>query len=208
MAPLRALVAAAVLTAAASACSDDSADQSSAAPPTIPSSSAPDEGPTTVSSSTAPSSSTTVPDPDGPPCTDAAPPPSGEELGWADVDGDGRGELWVRTGAGASTLLVGLYRYDSSCEPRRVRLDGAPAELPIGGSITHVGGARCTGADRSDLHVFSGTSTDGQTYEMTTRFLALDGAELVEVDGGTAPVDASDVGFPRYATFACGDLRI
>jgi hypothetical protein len=144
--------------------------------------------------------------PDEPPCDDPPEPPEGEPVGWADLDGDGRAELWVRTGQGASTLLVGAYAYGASCEPVRITLGSSPFEFPVGGSVTSTSGLSCAAGDRADLLLYSTSSTDGERYEVAERSVRLEGTDLVEVRTRTRTATVDDPDFPRFSTFACGSL--
>jgi hypothetical protein len=145
--------------------------------------------------------------PDGPPCDDPGEPAEGDAIGWADADGDGRAELWVRTGSGASTLLLGVYTYDSDCEPVRVTLAGQPAELSAGGSVTNLSGLSCDPDDAdADLVAYSAQSSDGVEYTITAQSFALEGSELVELAVESFTADGSAPGFGRYTTFVCGGL--
>jgi hypothetical protein len=151
-----------------------------------------------------------VGEPVEPACPDAVLPPRViEEIGWEDVDGDDAPELWVRTGSGASTILVGLVRYDADCRPTRVTLGGQPAELPVGGSVSNAAGLEC-GASDPDAHLtaYSATSRDGISYEVTARELRLDGNELLEVGTRARTIDADDPDFGRYTSFHCRSLAL
>jgi hypothetical protein len=172
--------------------------------PATGSGSDPGDDATTGSSGAAPDDGT------GPPC-DGAEVPAGTRgtVGWADVDGDGSPELWVRTGAGASTALLGLVRYDDDCQPQRVTLDGQPAELPVGGSVTNAAGVSCGGnGEAADVTAYSATSVDGETYEVAALRLRLEDDDLVEVGVDVLTIEASDPEFPRYASFTCGSLTL
>lgn len=142
-----------------------------------------------------------------PACPDAPLPDDAlDQVGWADVDGDGRAELWVRTGAGASAVLVGLLRWDAACAPEWVELDGVRAELPVGGSVANAAGVVCDTEDDPSGHVtvYSASSADGEEYEVAARELRLDGTELVEVAASSRTVAVDDARFGRYTGFACG----
>jgi hypothetical protein len=146
--------------------------------------------------------------PVGPPCEEPAPPPAGQVLGWADVDGDGRAELWVQTDQAASALVVALYTYDDRCRPVRITLDGLPFEHPVGGSVATTSGLRCVDEDAESLVLHSASSVDGERYEAEERALRLEGSELVEVRSATAEISSADPAFPRYGTFECGELLL
>jgi hypothetical protein len=85
---------------------------------------------------------------------------------------------------GASVDVVSLFR---GCNLTPVLLGGATAALPIGGTVTHGDGMRCTG-DR--ITILSATSDDGATYQATTTTYRLDGADLIEVDKSASTIEA------------------
>jgi hypothetical protein len=129
-------------------------------------------------------------------------------VGGADVDGDGRDEIWARVGSGASATILGLARYDA-CALVRVAIAGAPAELPVGGSVGSAAGIECRspGVD-ADLSVFSAMHRDESQYDVTATEYDLQGAELVPGTSSTSTVDAADDAFIRYTSFACHDLGL
>ena len=96
-------------------------------------------------------------------------------LGTGDVDGDGRAEVFLQTAEGASTEFATPYRFDGTAL-RELQLDGGPARLGIGGSVTHGDGFRCTGGL---LEVRQAESTDGTTYTVRADRYAVQGAQLV-----------------------------
>ena len=85
---------------------------------------------------------------------------------------------------GASVDVVSLFR---GCDLAPVSLGGATAALPIGGTVTHGDGLRCTD-DR--IIVLSATSDDGATYQATATTYRLDGTKLVEVDKSASTIEA------------------
>jgi len=142
----------------------------------------------TTTSTTSTTSTTATPDPDEVcPGADLVPP--------AAVDG-GPAEIVAAHGAltfavvdrGASIDVVSPFVVvDCAYEP--VSIDGTPALIAIGGSVTHGGGLRCEG---DTLTVLSATSEDGRTYETEAVTYELDGATLVEVDRSTSTIDATE----------------
>lgn len=87
------------------------------------------------------------------------------------------------SGQGASTDLV-----DVLCDGEPLTLDGQPAQLAYGGTVTHGDGLRCDGAR---LVVLTATSDDGVSYAATSITYEVDGTELVEVERGTLTIDAT-----------------
>jgi hypothetical protein len=139
------------------------------------------------------------------PIVDAATDPNQnvKALGGADISttsggsDDGSGvEAFVAVGSGASTFLVGFYQL-GACE--LVRLAGAggstPAELPVGGTVTHLSGVRCdAGSSGTRLVQVAAESTDGVTYATTEQTFDVTDAKLVPAGppvagtrGGTDP---------------------
>ncbi len=137
-----------------------------------------------------------------------ADPAQVEVLGLADVDGDGRDELWARTGAGASATILGLARRDGCTLERVIGQGGAPVELPVGGSVGSAAGVRCEASvdPEADLTEYELRSNDGEEYEVTATEYALDGATLVRT--GTHAGAATSDDLERYTGFRCGDLRL
>lgn len=124
-------------------------------------------------------------------------------VGSADVDGDGAEEVWARTGAGASTTILGLARLVECGLVRVTSTTGEPAELPVGGSVGTTSGLECSGGG---LTTFTASLREGTTYDVVATTYALDGTALVPTDETTTVADALDDSFSRYATFSCGDL--
>jgi hypothetical protein len=64
-------------------------------------------------------------------------------------------------------------------------MGGSPAEFPVGAALLHIDGLQ---ASSDALVVYSGTSTDGEAFDVTWRTLRLDSGTLTEIgsDGGTA----------------------
>lgn len=112
----------------------------------------------------------------------------GEEpvtAGVEDLDRDGRAEVFVQVGQGASTGFLLVLRYDGrTLAPLTV--DGAPRLLAYGGSATHGDGFAC--APDGSLVVRSATSEDGEAYALETVTYRVQGRALVETgrDSGTA----------------------
>lgn len=129
-------------------------------------------------------------------------PRSAPILGYADIDRDGRSEIFLETAQGASTQFATPYRYDGKVL-RELQLEGGPARLGIGGSVTHGEGFRCSGGK---LEVLNATSEDGSaytvhvlTYRVGVTDLELLGTRQVQAKQGDALVDAA------YSV-ACGSV--
>lgn len=97
-------------------------------------------------------------------------------LGTADVDRDGRAEVFLQTAAGASTEFATPYRFDGT-SLRELQLDGGPARLGIGGSVTHGDGFRCLPSGL--LEIRQAESTDGTTFTVRADRYAIVGVQLV-----------------------------
>ena len=130
-------------------------------------------------------------------------------IGGADVDGDGADEVWARTGAGASAVIVGMARLDG-CSLTRVALEGGDAaDFPAGGSVGTTAGLDCAATDPS-AHVttYLASNTGDSTYEVVVVEHRLDGTILREVSRRTETTEVGDDLFARATTFRCGDLAL
>lgn len=117
--------------------------------------------------------------------SDTSAKPSGSE----DVDRDGRAEVFLRTGQGASTTFLTPFRYDGrTLAP--LTLDGEQARLGVGGSATHGDGFSCT--DAGTLVVRSANSDDGRSFTVTTTTYRIDGHRLVQTRRTTAQAQGMD----------------
>jgi hypothetical protein len=85
---------------------------------------------------------------------------------------------------GASVDVVSLFR---GCDLEPVTVDGAPATLPIGGTVTHGDGMRC---EDDRITVLSATSDDGATYQAKITTYRIDGTTLVETSTKAATIEA------------------
>ncbi|MGB8652491.1 MAG: FG-GAP-like repeat-containing protein [Mycobacteriales bacterium] len=124
-------------------------------------------------------------------------------LGSADVDRDGYAELFVETAQGASTSFATPYRFDGTAL-RELQLDGGPARLGIGGSVTHGDGFRCTPAGL--LEIRSAESPDGASYTVHTDSYRLDRQQLVLVRSATAKAREGDPAVEASYTADCGSV--
>jgi hypothetical protein len=130
-------------------------------------------------------------------------------LGLSIVERDDRQQLlWVRVGAGASTVIVGLYWFEDCALAPVTFPDGEPVELPVGGSVGSVAGAEC-GSQRdpeADLLIREGR-LDGGEYEITT-------TEHRYADGRLTPSPGVEPSVSRTedpstaARFRCGDVEL
>jgi hypothetical protein len=108
----------------------------------------------------------------------------GEMLGRRDLDADGVHELFVKTDSGASTDIIGVFVVED-CRAVQVTMGGSPAEFPVGAALLHIDGLQVSS---DTLVAYSGTSTDGEAFDVAGRTLRLDSGALTEIgsDGGTA----------------------
>ena len=94
---------------------------------------------------------------------------AGEVLGRRDLDADGVDELFVNTGARASTDIIEVIRVEY-CRTVPVTMCGSPAEFPVGAAVLHIDGLQVSS---DTLVVYSGTSTDGEAFDVARRRLRL-----------------------------------
>ena len=122
---------------------------------------------------------------------------------------DGRHLLWVRVGAGASTVILGLYWFDD-CTLAPVRLpDGDPVELPIGGTVGSVSGAECgsLGDPEADLLLYEGRHLGDDEYEVTVTELRYE-AGVLSPSPETKPASSTTDDVSRASGFRCGDVEL
>lgn len=131
--------------------------------------------------------------------TACAPPPIGDAIAVVDLDGDGVDERWVPAGSGAAVDIVEL-RTVVDCEAVPVRIDGAPAQFGVGGSVLLLQGVRCE--DGRVVHL-GATSDDGERYTTLDLVYELRDGELVRVDDRSGELTASDPELADYAGFDC-----
>jgi len=131
---------------------------------------------------------------------DFAPP---RPIGGFDIDGDGAQEVFVTVGAGASTILVGVFDV-SACVATRVAAGGGPAVFPVGASVGAGSGLACPGnglVRRTFAQMADETTFDGGYEEYT-----LDGAHLTSqgiVENTMTSEEAA-----ALAGFDCGGLPL
>jgi hypothetical protein len=123
----------------------------------------------------------------------------GRLLGTADVDRDGRSEVFVHVATGAYTDQTSLFRYvDGSL--RLVTHDGVQASLVSGYSVRNGTSWACRPTAGSILQ-WGGESEDGVSYAGTLERFRLSGATLVRVSSRPYTVD-DDTPAPS----GCADL--
>ena len=120
-----------------------------------------------------------------------------------DVDRDGRAEVFVKTGQGASTAFYTAYRFDGT-SLRVLQLRGQSASLGAGGSATHGDGFRCTQDGR--LVVTQALSSDGSSYTVTAATYRLDTTELVLLSKTRKVVVGSDPSVNAAYAVDCGTV--
>lgn len=137
--------------------------------------------------------------------TDAVPGDPGQRiglLGASAITPGARQAVFASVGSGASATIVGLFAA-TGCTLSRLALapGGGPAQLPIGGAVTHLNGLRCR---EQRLEKMSATSTDGVTYSTSIQRLALVEGTL-QPDGApqTGTLAASDPSLADFSTLNC-----
>jgi hypothetical protein len=152
------------------------------------------------------------------PIVDAATDPiqNVKALGGADVSArsglpaDGSGaEAFVAVGSGASTFLVGLYQLTACKLVRLASASGStPAELPVGGTVTHLSGVRCDNVSGgARLVQVSAESTDGVTYATSEQpFDVTDGKLVAASPAVTGTRSGNDPDLPRYSGLDCSGV--
>jgi hypothetical protein len=135
-----------------------------------------------------------------------APPPSsecddpvvgGEVLGRRDLDTDGVPELFVNTGSGASTDLIGVFGVQD-CRAVPLTIGGSPAEFPVGAALRHIDGLQVSS---NTLVAYTGTSTDGQTFDVAWRTLRLDNGTLTQIGSDNDTTQPGDNLYRLASTF-------
>ena len=97
--------------------------------------------------------------------------------GVEDLDRDGRAEVFVKVGQGASTGFLLVLRYDGT-RLATLQREGAPLLLAYGGSATHGDGFSCT--DAGTLLVRTASSDDGEAYVLQTVTYRVRGDAVLE----------------------------
>lgn len=138
--------------------------------------------------------------------------PAMTAIGGATIDGDAAEEAWVKVGSGAPTDIITFFVF-RQCGLQRVQLNNAPAQFPIGASVTHADGLHCFGFDVG-IEVFETNSSDGLTYAGTSSIYTIDlaGPAPSLVLGSTAAQsEVSPPGGPAFdalSSFSCDDLSV
>ena len=130
-------------------------------------------------------------------------PRSATLLGTADVDRDGRAEVFLQTVEGASTEFATPYRFDGTAL-KELQLDGGPARLGIGGSVTHGDGFRCLPSGL--LEIRQAESTDGTTFTVRADRYAIQGVQLVLKSSSTAKGTQGSPTVESAYTADCGTV--
>jgi hypothetical protein len=130
-----------------------------------------------------------------------------EMIGAADVDGDGKEELFAQTGAGASTATIGLFTLDG-CAIAPITFDGAPTQFPVGASVGATSGLQCSNDPEAPASIFAyaGASSDGESYDVTWAELELEGTVLTQVNEGSGTAGYGDELYVAASTFHCDDV--
>ena len=124
-------------------------------------------------------------------------------LGTDDVDRDGFAEVFLETGSGASTTFATPYRFDGTVL-RELQLDGGPARLVIGGSVTHGDGFTCLPSGR--LEVRSADSPDGAEFTVHVDDYKLVGAQLVLQKSSSSHAKQGDPAVESSYEVHCGSV--
>jgi hypothetical protein len=138
----------------------------------------------------------------------SGPGPLMSAIGGATIDNNTTEEAWINVGSGASTDILSFFVF-RQCQLQRVLLNNAPAEFPVGASVTHADGVHCFGFNVGVESVTT-TSTDGFTYTGTSTIYTIDPSAPLLVTGSTAVQSESDPpGGPAFAllsSFQCDNL--
>ena len=130
-------------------------------------------------------------------------PRSAPVLGSKDVDRDGFAEIFIETAQGASTSFATPYRFDGKAL-RELQLDGGPARLGIGGTVTHGDGFTCTPTGL--LEVRSADSSDGQSFTVHSSIYRLGPTELILVSTATSKAKQGDRAVEDSYNVNCGSV--
>jgi hypothetical protein len=124
-------------------------------------------------------------------------------LGSVDVDRDGFAEVFLQTAQGSSTTFATPYRFDGTTL-RVLQLNGSPASLGIGGSVTHGAGFQCTNAGQ--VIVRGASSSDGKAYTVESRVYRVGVKDLVLVRTSTVKAKQGDPIVQQSYSVDCGSV--
>jgi len=134
-------------------------------------------------------------------------------VGIVDANHDGYAEIWIHSGAGASTDFLTPLRLIRGVL-REVSKDGSPAQLGVGGTVTHGDGFACQDvnpqSDGAELLVYQATSIDGHTWQgdrYVYRWSA--GGKLRQLSHTSKALRVSSPDDPKlrpYYSIDCGSL--
>lgn len=133
--------------------------------------------------------------------TGADGPPT--RAGAVDVDRDGRSEIVLLVGHGASTASYALFRYDGRILARVDRASG-PLVLLAGGTVTHGDGFSCTTNGRLVLR--QATSNEGKVFHVISTVLRLAGSRAVVVSRSGYDGRQDDPRVHRAYAVDCGSI--
>ena len=106
-------------------------------------------------------------------------------------------ELFVKTGSGASTDLIGVFGVED-CQAVPLTMGGSPAEFPVGAACATSTGLQ---ANRDTLIVYTGTSTDGGTLRRRGAPLQLDNGTLTQIGSDNDTTQPGDDLYRLASTF-------
>ncbi|MGH2688829.1 MAG: FG-GAP repeat domain-containing protein [Actinomycetota bacterium] len=137
-------------------------------------------------------------------------------LGTADLDGDGRHEVFARVEQGASTEFAGIFTLDDRGRLTRVAEDGkGPLQFAYSGSVTHGDGGSCTRLPdgRPGLVIRQVERLDeSQPYRWRETDYEWLGNGAVGVartrQGAIDAADGRDARLAPFFEFTCGGLRL
>jgi hypothetical protein len=129
-----------------------------------------------------------------------------ELIGAADVDGDGKEEIFVQVGSGASKAMFGMFTVQGGCDITEITTASGPARFPVGASVGIISGLQCSNVpDAASVIAFEGQSADGESYAVTWTEYELAGATLTEIDSGSGTAGYGDELYVASSTFHCDD---
>jgi hypothetical protein len=128
-------------------------------------------------------------------------------VGSVDADSDGRAEIFVLIGSGASTQTWTIFKLVNH-RVTQVTISGEPARLNVNGSVMDNSGFSCDGP-RPDLVTYSyGHTSNPESWIVERDTYRWAGSRLILVSTWHKTIRASYTS-PRLAAYAgvrCGDL--